>query len=214
MEILAKLFGGEARVKMLRLFLMNRAVEFTLDEIVARSRVRAPIAKKELRSLENAGVIKMKIVSREVERGRGAQYKVVKKKFPAWVFVSSFMYSDALHSLLVEADTFKKEELLSRFKKAGKIKLCVIAGIFLRLPDSRIDLLIVGDNLKSRKIEDAIKLLQAELGKEISYAVFDSEEFRYRRDMYDKLLCDIFEFPHERLVEHPTLSTDLLRMRL
>lgn len=214
METLAKLFGSEARIKLLRLFLMNRSTEFILDEIVVRSRVRAPIARKELRLLESAGLIKMKIITREQEKGTGSRKKVTKKKYPGWSFVQTFPYTNALHLLLIESDTLNKEELIARFKKAGKIKLMVVAGVFIQSEESRLDLLIVGDNLKIRKIEDAMKVLQAELGKEISYAIFDSEEFKYRRDMYDKLLCDIFEFENEILVEHPTLSTEMLRMRL
>jgi hypothetical protein len=38
------------------------------------------------------------------------------------------------------------------------------------------------------------------LGKELAYAVFDTNDFKYRVSMYDKLLRDMFDYPHERLV--------------
>ena len=34
------------------------------------------------------------------------------------------------------------------------MKLVIVAGVFIKNNDSRVDLLIVGDNMKKRKIEE------------------------------------------------------------
>ena len=43
--------------------------------------------------------------------------------------------------------------------------------------------------------------MEAEIGKELRYAVLNTKEFIYRLDMYDKFIRDILDYPHERLIE-------------
>ena len=52
MEILAMLLGGVSRVKMMRLFLFNNTVVFTLGDLTERLKVKTAEAKKELVQLE------------------------------------------------------------------------------------------------------------------------------------------------------------------
>ncbi len=133
--------------------------------------------------------------------------KKAKKKAEGWVLNPEFSYNESLRGLLVEEEFLNKKELVRRFKKAGKIKLFVVSGIFIKdqEKEGRVDMLIVGDNLRKSWIEDTVRKLEAEVGKELSYAIFDTQEFIYRFEMYDKLVRDILEFPHEKLVSSPTL---------
>ncbi len=81
------------------------------------------------------------------------------------------------------------------------MKLIVTAGIFIQDPESRADLLVVGDSVKRAKLESVIKGVEAEVGKELRYAFFSTEEFRYRLSMYDKLVRDILDYPHRILLD-------------
>ncbi len=49
-------------------------------------------------------------------------------------------------------------------------------------------------------IQKTISVLESELGRELSYAIFDTNDFKYRVSMYDKLIRDVFDYPHERLI--------------
>ena len=112
---------------------------------------------------------------------------------------------------MVRSDSINKEKILDNFKKAGRVKLVVISGVFIKNEDSRVDLLIVGDKLKKAKIEEGIRKLEAEIGAELVYAVFETKEFLYRLNMYDKLVRDIIDYPHEVLLEAKELSTQALK---
>ena len=136
-----------------------------------------------------------------------------KQKVSAWEIDKGFHYLEPLYSLLIEYDTLRQNDVVARFRPAGKIKLLVVAGVFIKDPESRADLLVVGDNLNRKKIDAAVKFFESQLGKELQYAIFDTEEFVYRRDMYDKLLCDIFDGNHEVLISSSGLSTEALRNR-
>jgi len=206
METLAKLFGGQARVKIMRLFLLNNNSIFEVDDVVSRSRVTKANCRKEINALSMMGFIKQKTITHEGSRG-------AKKKVPAWQLDSSFPYINSIHDLLVNPSLLLREDLSSRFKQVGKIKLMVVSGIFIGSDKSRADILIVGDKLKKNIIQQIIKGLESEIGKELDYVVLDSEEFKYRIEMYDKLVCDIFDLPHEKMVDNGQLSTYITKKR-
>jgi len=191
MEILEKILGNSARVKIMRLFLLNRSKGFTSKDIVKRSRVGRDIVRRELRLLSIVGFIKKRNVS--------------------WYFNSAFKYGGEFEDLLVRSDSLNKETILDNFKKVGRVKLVIASGLFIKNEDSRVDLLIVGDKMKRGKIEEGIRKLEAEIGTELVYAVFETKEFLYRLNMYDKLVRDILDYPHEVLLQARELSTQALK---
>lgn len=205
METLAKLFGGQARVKIMRLFLLNPDTSFDVEDVVSRSRVTKSNVRKEINGLTAMGFVKQKLIT--VEGSRGA-----KKKIPAWYLDASFKYVNAIRDLLVDPNLLLQEDLVSRFRQAGKIKLMVVSGVFIENnKDSRVDIMLVGDKLKKNVLNQVVKSLEAEIGKELDYVVFDTEEFQYRLNMYDKLVCDILDFPHETLIDSGQLSTYVIK---
>lgn len=210
-DILANLFSSDPLVKIMRLFLMNQDTQFSMDEIADRTLSKESSVKRELDILEQIGFARQKMAVRETPAKDGVSSK--KEKVKTWEIDKGFHYLEPLYSLLIEYDTLRQNDVVAKFRPAGKIKLLVVAGVFIKDPESRADLLVVGDNLNRKKIEAAVKFFESQLGKELSYAIFDTEEFVYRRDMYDKLLCDIFDGEHEVLISSSGLSTDALRNR-
>jgi hypothetical protein len=191
MEILGKILGNQARVKIMRLLLQNRGKTFAKKEIVKRSRVDSSIAGRELNLLSSIGF--------------------VKKLSAGWIFNTSFKYGSQFEDLLINTDVLDKKAVEESFKKAGKIKLIIVSGVFIKNKDSRADLLVVGDKIKPKRIEEGVRRLEAEIGVELAYVVFDTKEFTYRLNMYDKLVRDILDFPHEVVFAGKELSTQTLK---
>lgn len=204
MEILGKLLGGIPRVKIMRLFLLNPDEPFGIDDVIERSRIQRATARKTVTSLLAMCLIQKKSFIQEFEDARG---KITKKRIQGWILSPDFPYIGELKQLLVEGEFFKHSELAKRFKPAGRVQLLVISGIFIQDSESRLDLLIVGDNLRKNFLQKTVSVLESELGKELRYAVFETADFKYRISMYDKLLRDVFEFPHEQLIAGKEFST-------
>ena len=150
MEILSKILGNGARVKIMRLFLLNKGKNFTAKEIIKRSRVNPDVARRELRLLFSIGFIKKRGVN--------------------WSFNSSFKYGEEFEELLIRSDTLNTQAILANLKKT-----------------------------------------EAEIGTELIYAIFDTKEFIYRLNMYDKLVRDILDYPHEVILQAKELSTQVLK---
>ncbi len=195
MEVLAKLFGSPSRVKLMRLFLMNPEDVFDVAEMRKRSRVLGATLRKEVTLLENIGLIKqrMMIKMRPKRSGRGGELE--KRKVNGYGMDSRFPYLAALRALVTEI-ALGKEDVAARFRNCGQLKLIIVAGIFLDEESSRIDILLVGDKMKKPLIESALRRLEAELGKELIYAVMETPDFEYRFGIYDKFIRDIIDYPH------------------
>lgn len=201
MEILSKLFGSEARVKILRLFLFNPDSVYTGEEVISRTKITTKEFKTEISSLLYIGLLKRKPFTRDIEIKKGK--KIIQKKIKGNGFVldQKFRYLNALKNLLITVSLHSREEISSRFNKVGKLKLLVTSGVFIQDWESRLDIMIVGDELNKTKIERIIKDLESEIGKELSYSIMDTSEFEYRIGVYDKLVRDVLDFPHDTIVD-------------
>lgn len=185
METLIALFGSAAKIKILRVFLFNTGVAFPLKDLADRTASKAPIVLRELNVLVKADII------RKRSGAKGTAY-ILNDKFP---------YLDPLKNLLTVASIQADESLTKRFGGAGRIKLIIAAGVFIQNWDSRVDLLIVGDDLNISKIESTIKTIEAEIGKEIAYSAFETQDFQYRIGIHDRLVRDILDYPHVTLLD-------------
>jgi hypothetical protein len=206
MEILGKLFGSPSKVKIMRLFLLNPDQGFESKDVAERSRVSASSARKEISVLSSAGFLRKKSFIKEEIKKRGKKEFIQKKRVQGWFFNSDFEYKHSLKDLLIDAEFINRDSLAKKIKSLGKIKLAVVAGVFTRDPESRIDIMVVGDNLKRSSIDRFIKNLEAEIGKELAYAVFETQDFIYRSNMYDKLVRDVIDYPHDKLIDMGVLS--------
>ena len=194
MDILEKIFNSPAQVKIMRLFLYNSETVFDAAEIKKRTQLSSRAASKEIRRLSAAGFLRERSFAAS---GRGAQGK----RIHGWVLHGRFPYLEQFKDLLVSCHEFERVAIAKKFSKAGRIKLLVISGVFLRSDFSRVDILLVGDHLRHAVITQALKSIESSLGKDVRYAVFETKDFLYRLSVYDKFVRDILDYPHEKLVD-------------
>ncbi|MBL1434068.1 hypothetical protein COB87_000630 [Candidatus Wolfebacteria bacterium] len=185
MDVLAKLFGSNARVKTLRLILFNKDSKFTITEAAYRSKVSKESARKELELFA-----RIKLVKKQ-KRGKEVVYSANDK----------FEHYEQLKAFFRRTTELKRSEVIKSIKHCGVIKLLLLSGTLTDTPESSIDLLIVGDRIVMKKLERAIRTLEAELGQELTYATFSTQDFNYRLGVYDRLLRDVIEYPHITLVD-------------
>jgi len=200
MDTFSILFDSQSRVKIMRLFLLNPESIFDNEEIAKRSNVKTPILRKEMSILEKAGMIKKISFFKEIPLKKKDE-KPKKKRVSGWRLNSSFELLRPLRNFLINTEPMRKTEIANRFKNVGKIRLLIVSGIFIQNEDSRVDLLIVGDQIKKASIETALRSMESEVGKEISYAYFSTQEFLYRVEICDKFIRDVLDYPHEKIVD-------------
>ena len=191
-DILSKLFGSAPRVKLLRLFLFNPKQAFTPAEAAARAQIKDKEGKRELALLEQIQLIK------QVKRARALG--------TSFVLDHDFKYIAALQNLLLNAPELGND-LYQLIRRTGALKLVVVCGVFMDEWDAPLDALIVGDKVNERMLRDRVRKLEAEVGKEIRYALLTSESFFYRINMNDHLIKDVFDYQHR--IVHDKLQIGL-----
>lgn len=177
-DTLARLFGSVARVRLLRLFLFNPRSSITAADAAARTRSKAAEVRREIGALLKASVIR---------RTGGAK--------PRFSLDPRYPYLAPLQNLLLTMP-LQENTLHQRFDGAGAVRLIVLAGALAGDAEGRLDLLVVGDRLKERALQRIVRALEADLGKELRYASMNTRDFRYRQDVSDRLIRDIFDYPH------------------
>ena len=183
-EILEQLFDSPIKVKLLKLFFRNPEESFRLKGIIKRVKSDVRACRRQIKKLENINLLSSRVKG-------GVKFYFIDPDFD---------FYKELKTLVLKSSPASRDKMLSRLRGLGIIKLAVISGIFLNLENSRIDLLIVGDRIKKKKLTNFLRDLEAEVGKEIDYVVFSTEDFNYRYDMFDRFLRDILEKPHEKLI--------------
>lgn len=199
------LFGSQARVKLLRFFLFNPSKEFTFDEISRRARLVRRTARTEMNALERAEVIKKKQFYTTKEGS------TVKVRAIGYSLNRDFVNLQSLQTFLFETAPINGKTVLTHLRKAGAVDFVVIAGIFVRDFDQRLDLIVTMKKYSVSKVETAIRSLESELGVEIRFAAFESSDFIYRVGMYDKLTRDVFDYPHQIIVDKIGVKDELPR---
>ncbi len=185
-EILEILFGSKAKTRLIRFFILNPTSDFSFAEIRQRNMLKQQDARKDLNKLKKIKFVKEK----------------TKKKRKYYCMNKNFAFYEEMKKLITRSNIFPQCRQLGKIKNIGNVKLALVTGLFLNYPKSKLDLLIVVDNVKVGKLNNLIANLEAEIGKEIRYMVIDNDELKYRLDMLDRFLLDILKNPNDILINN------------
>ena len=211
MTILEKIIGSPSRLKVVRFFLQNPAKVVTARELAKILQISSPSASRDLAFTKSIELVKPSTRLDIIER----KGKSKRKKISGFVLSSDFAFFQPMHNLVIGASPVSREKMTKYFKSKKAIQLVALGGVFVQetnfpkniLPsegdvekDNRLDLLIVANKIKKNNIEPFIKKIECEIGKELVWALFSEREFEYRSGMHDKFLRDLFDYPHEILI--------------
>lgn len=205
MDRLTKLFGSVAYVKIMRLFLFNPDTAFETKDVRTRAQVTLEVARREIAHILYLGLIKRKNFVKETEKKTKKDLIKHKRRVSGWILDKQFTFIEQLRNILLNSESFQKETVVDRLKNIGRLKLLIVSGIFVNEMDrtdsrGRVDILLVGDRFKQRAIHTALRGFESEIGRELQYAVMKTDDFLYRRGIYDKFVRDVLDYPHEILV--------------
>lgn len=186
--MLSKLFGSNARVKILKLFLLNPDQKFFVREVARNLGLQLNSVHREIANLVSIGLLAVK----EAEAGELDGVKVTKQDKKYYHIQESFVFYKELKALLVKSEVLYEKEFTDKLKKLGKIKLLILTGFFVNDEAATVDLFVVGDFNKER-LAKIVKELEGNLVREINYAVMSEEEFNYRREIADVFLYRILD---------------------
>lgn len=184
-EVLETLFGSRAKTRILRFFLLNPDREYRVVEIAKKNMLSSAAVRKEIKELK-----KIKFL---------VEHK--KKGIKFYTLDQTFHFYFELKNLFAKSASSPQCRSLSKLKSIGDVKLALVSGIFLNYPKSKVDMVLVANNVSRGKLRNVMNSLEAEVGKEISFVMMNSDEFKYRLDMLDRFLIDFIEGSHIELID-------------
>lgn len=199
--MLNALFGSEARVKILNLFLLHPETKFYIQQIARDLKLTVNSAQKELDTIIKLGLIMPTAApilntsepESPVENKKGAkkneENKVEKKYFE---INGQFILYPEIKALFIKSQILSSQKFISSLEKNFQPKLLILTGFFTNYPEAQTDLLIVG-NVKRPAFLKLITELEKDLGHEINFTILDDKEFKYRQEIMDIFLYNILE---------------------
>lgn len=184
-EVLEKLFHSKAEVKLLRLFFNNPQGFFLSTEAAEKSKTDPGICKKEIANLLEIRFLLAKKKSGKVYYGINPTFTLLAE----------------LKKLIFKANPTSSDKITAQVERLGQIRLLVLAGALINAEKGRVDILIVGEHISKSKLTSFLENTEAEIGRSINYVSMSTDEFRYRKSMFDKFIIDILEGPHKILID-------------
>lgn len=187
-ETLVSLFGSKEKTRLLRFFLQNPELEYTLKEIAKRNMIKPKATKRELDNLK-----KIKFVLGRTKKGKNI-----------YTLNQNFIFYPELKNLIAKSNIYPQSGSMDKIKNIGNVKLAVISGAFINYPKSKADMILVADGVSRAKLKNLMNTLEAEIGKEVDFVLMTMEEFKYRLNMLDKFILEFLEGPHEEIINKIT----------
>lgn len=195
-EILHYIFDSKTKVKILKFMFRNHPGSFSIKDISKVIVSMPEYTQKEVVKLISIGLIRSKVSKIKNEGEKKSE------SIGVYYLNSDFDFFEELRGLLLKSSLTFQKRMLKKIIKLGRIKFVAISGLFLNMDDSSTtDILIVGDGINKKKFNNFLKITEAEVGKEINFAIMDREEFDYRRKMFDRFIRVLFESPHKVLMD-------------
>ncbi len=207
--MLGHLFGSNARVKILKIFLLHPEEKYYIRQLARKLKLQVNSIRRELENLEKFGLLvsrtsvgeepvdtkqdlKDLFVGKIVKAKKSKKDSSTKQEKKYYQANNDFVLFEEIKALIVKSQVLYEKDFINKLQKIGSPKLFILTGIFVNKPDSVIDMFIVGKFSKD-KLSRLVKNLESELGKEVNFTSMDVKEFKYRRDITDTFLYEILE---------------------
>jgi len=177
MAELSDFITSKVRIKILELFFANVTEMYHVRGIVREIKEEINAVRRELKRLENAGIV------RKESRGNRVYY---------WARTDYPLYGDLLS--MVSKRTGLGNEIISNKSKLGRLNYVMFSGRFARYKEpakeEEVDVLVVGE-INLSELATLIRVEESKRGREINYTVMSREELEFRKKRRDPFLLEI-----------------------
>ncbi len=176
MADLKDLMISKTRVKLIEMFFQNPDELRYVREITRLIKEEINAVRRELDKMLGYGLLKSE------QRGNRMYYNL-NTRYP--------FYSELQQ--MVAKTTGLGLKITKNRRKLGTVDYAMLSGKFVegkKPKQGEVDLLVVGD-IVLPELQAIITAEQERVGREINYAVFNSEEFTFRKNRRDPFIMDI-----------------------
>ncbi len=222
--MLSNLLGSKARVKILKLFLLNSNESYYIRQIARDLDLQVNSVRRELENLEQFGLLMTnfstekksedlfnnkkktksgdenrldKIESLEKKASKKESNKQEKKYYQ---LNKNFVLYNEIKALIAKSQILASKDFIKNLKKIAQPKYLALTGAFVN-ENFPVDMVIVG-KVNKTKFKKIVSDLEKEVGKEINYTIMNQKEFNYRREITDVFIYNVMEAKKMVLIDN------------
>ncbi len=188
--VIEQLFGSKTRVKLLQLFYSNPNRSFYVREITRKIDEQINSVRRELANMLSIGIISS-------ESNNNRLYYEVNQEYEYYVALAAIFGGGPTPTTSEVQEVDGEPQTL---KALGNIDLLLLTGQLTRDERSGIDIMLVGD-LNPTQVAKYVAEMEVKEGRELSYAVFDINEFQYRKEVNDRFLNLVMQSKMQVLID-------------
>ena len=168
--MLKALFSSNARVKLLKTFLLNPDEEFFIRELTRKLDEQINSVRRELDNLKKIGLLKSRVRNR--------------KKF--YYVNKDFLIYNELRDMFLKAGS-NDEQMGRAISKMGQVDFLLLSGVYVG-QDASVDLLVVGE-IDKKKLQAYLD--ESKGKKDVKFTIISKKDFLYRLECKDKFVKEI-----------------------
>ncbi len=196
-SVLEGFFEGPIKLKLWKIFALNKEKEFTLKDISRLTKTKIDTISTHVRDFMKKGIIQAekKNINNLQNKDVNIYYKM-SQEFPLLQEITK---------LILTAIPRSSEDVLSHISGLERLKTVILSGFFTSeqgisshgysATQSPIDMLLIFEKTPNN-VSSVISDLEHKLGRDLTYAALDENDFKYRHSIGDKLIRDVLDFDH------------------
>jgi len=189
-------FGSKARVKILKLFLLNPDGNYYLRQLARDLDLQVNSVRRELKNLEAFGLLQIGSQKTSSSTSNDSTFlrdpSILNNEKKYYQVNKEFILFPEIKSFILKAQILAGHNFVKSLEEICQPELLLLFGVFLGQTQELTDMLLVA-KVKKAEIMNLIKKLEVEIGHEIKYTIMDEKEFEYRREIADVFLHKILE---------------------
>lgn len=202
--MLNALFGSEAKVKLLNLFLLHAEDQYCITQIARDLKLPTNSVRREIDNIIKLGLViatsgPILVTPETISAEDNLPDKKPKKTNQGgksekkyFKINKNFILYPEIKALFIKAQILSSQKFILSIEKNFQPKLFILTGFFTNYPEASTDILVVG-KVKRPAFLKLISELEKDLGREINFTILEEREFRYRQEIMDIFLYTILE---------------------
>ena len=194
---LESIVGDELRVKLLRVFVLNKDAIYIAKDFVKTLRRREQTIKETLRWLERDNLIKKKKLSKTERQERGVRETI------GYGFNKRYTHREFLEHIIKDSMPSEQDLLAKKLAGVQGVQCVVTIDMFVDKTAQHPDVVIISSEKSDIVIKQLIRSAEQTIGKELQYSLLTMNDFVHRMQIQDKFIADILESEYQIHLDRP-----------
>ena len=187
---LYSIIGDEIRVKLLRVFALNKDSLYVAKDFTKTLRKKVDSVKKVLRHLEKDSIIKKKKISATERKERDI------KELKGYIFNKRYAHQEFLDKIIRESLPTEKEVLAQKIVRIPGVQYVVTTDVFIEKRNGYVDIIVASSKNNEADLRDMVQEAEKIIGRELRCVFLTVNDLLHRIRTKDRFIRDILEGNH------------------